>query len=78
MAKVKKLLLILLTLSLVFAIAACGGKNTPCDTCVDADDDGKCDKISTEEEEILNVKKDIADILYNNDIFEQKSYYYFY
>lgn len=32
-------------------------------------DDGKCDKISTEEEEILNVKKDIADILYNNDIF---------
>ncbi len=32
-------------------------------------DDGVCDTVSNEEEEIFNVKKDIADILYNNDIF---------
>ena len=38
----KKLFLLFLALSLVFVLIACGGK-APCDTCVDADGNGKCD-----------------------------------
>ena len=40
----KKLLLILLSLSLTFTMFACGGGgNEPCDECVDEDGDGFCD-----------------------------------
>ena len=38
----KKLLVLLLALSLTFVLFACGGK-TPCETCVDENGDGACD-----------------------------------
>ena len=56
MKKVKKILLILLTLSLVFAIASCGGGSKGCDTCVDDDGDGICDVCKKEmPEEVADV-----------------------
>ena len=47
MKNFRKIILLLLAISLVFALASCGGggdKNEPCETCVDADGNGKCDK----------------------------------
>ena len=41
--KTKKFLLVLLTLSLVFAIASCGGGSTTHTECIDEDGDGLCD-----------------------------------
>ena len=40
----RKILLILLAISLAFSMFACGGGSDPCDECVDKDGDGFCDK----------------------------------
>ena len=56
MFRAKKIFLVLLALSLVFAIASCGGTKG-CDTCVDGDGDGICDvcKKAMPEEEVADV-----------------------
>ena len=38
----KKILVMLLALTIVFALASCGGKD-PCESCVDEDKNGVCD-----------------------------------
>lgn len=39
----KKTIALLLALVMVFALVSCGGKKTPCETCVDEDGDKICD-----------------------------------
>ena len=54
---VKKIFLIILTLSLGFTIASCGGGTNTCKGCVDDDDDGICDVCEKEmpDTEIVDV-----------------------
>ena len=47
MYKTKRILLLLLTLTLAFSIASCGGDTKPCESCVDGDGDGLCDAYIT-------------------------------
>ncbi len=43
MKNLRKIVLLLLSLTLIFGLFACGGGSDPCTECTDSDGDGKCD-----------------------------------
>ncbi len=44
MKNLRKIVLLLLSLTLIFGLFACGGGSDPCTECTDSDGDGKCDE----------------------------------